>query len=87
MRGVRTLHSTIRIPASARTASNAAVKFEPRSRIMNLTRYACSPRSMIRLRACWVVHSQVGRSVTPRMRMRLLGMRMRLLACSITART
>jgi hypothetical protein len=31
MRGVRTLHSTVRIPAPARTASNAAVKFEPRS--------------------------------------------------------
>jgi len=38
MRGVRTLQSTVRIPAPARTASNAAVKFEPRSRIMNLTR-------------------------------------------------
>jgi hypothetical protein len=37
MRGVRTLRSTVRIPAPARTASNAAVKFEPRSRIMNLT--------------------------------------------------
>src|SRR5450755_1184953 len=36
MRGVATLQSTIRIPASARTASNAAVKFDPRSRIMNL---------------------------------------------------
>jgi hypothetical protein len=33
-------------PASARTASNAAVKFEPWSRIMNLTRCACSPGSM-----------------------------------------
>ena len=52
MRGVRTLQSTVRIAASARAASNAAVKFEPRSRIMNLTRCACSPRSMIRLRAC-----------------------------------
>jgi hypothetical protein len=30
MRGVRTLQSTVRIPASARTASNAAVKFGPR---------------------------------------------------------
>ena len=29
------MHSTVRIPASARTASNAVVKFEPRSRIMN----------------------------------------------------
>jgi hypothetical protein len=36
MRGVATLQSTVRMPASARTASNAAVKFDPRSRIMNL---------------------------------------------------
>jgi hypothetical protein len=42
----------VRIPASARTASNAAVKFEPRSQIMNLARCVCSPRFMIRLRAC-----------------------------------
>src|SRR5258708_698983 len=38
IRGVWTFQSTVRIPVSARTASNAAVKFEPRSRIMNLTR-------------------------------------------------
>jgi hypothetical protein len=60
IRGVRTLQRTVRIPASARTASKAAVKFDPRSRIMNLTRSACSPRSMSRFRACWVVHSPVG---------------------------
>ena len=35
---------------------------------------------MIRLRACWLVHSPVGYSVTPRMRMRRA-------ACSITVRT
>jgi hypothetical protein len=80
MRGVRTLHRTVRIPAPARTESNALVKFEPRSRIMNLTRCACSSRSMRRLRACWAVHSPVGCKVAP-------GMRMRLLACSITVRT
>jgi hypothetical protein len=39
------------MPASARAASNAAVKFDPRSRIMNLTRCVCSPRSMRRLRS------------------------------------
>ena len=39
MRGVRTLQSTVRIPAPARTASNEAVKFEPRSRIRNLLRH------------------------------------------------
>ena len=43
-RGVRTLQSTVRIPAATRTASNAVVKFEPRSRIMMLTRSAWSPR-------------------------------------------
>ncbi len=55
---------TVRIPASARTASDAAVKFEPRSRIMNVTRCACSPRSMIGLRACWAVQAPVGCGVT-----------------------
>src|SRR5580704_9163587 len=40
MRGVRMLQSTVRIPASVRTVSNAVVKFEPQSRIMNLTRCA-----------------------------------------------
>ena len=40
MRGVWTLLSTVRIPASARTAPTAAVWFEPRSRIMNLTQCA-----------------------------------------------
>jgi hypothetical protein len=38
IRGVWILQSTVRIPASARTASKAVVKLEPRSRIMNLTR-------------------------------------------------
>jgi hypothetical protein len=52
IRGVWMLQSTVRTPAPARTASSAVVKFEPRSRIMNLTRSAWSPRSMIRLRAC-----------------------------------
>ena len=80
MRGVWMLQSTVRMSASARTASNAAVKFDPRSRIMNLTRCACSSRSMRRLRACWAVHSPVGWRVMPRIRMRRD-------ACSITART
>ncbi len=80
MRGVRMLHSRVRMPALARTASNAAVKFGPRSRIMNLTRSACSPRSMRRLRACWAVHCPVGCRVTPRTRTRRV-------PCSITART
>ena len=63
---------------AAGTASNATVKFDPRPRIMNLACSACSPRSMRRLRACWAVHCPVGCKVTPRMRMRRV-------ACSITA--
>jgi hypothetical protein len=47
-------------PASARTASNATVQSGPRSLVMNVTLYAWSPRPMIRLRACWAVHSAVG---------------------------
>src|SRR5580693_6532018 len=47
---------------------------------MNFIRSACPPRSMIRLRACWVVHSPVGYGVTPRIRMRRA-------ACPITVRT
>src|SRR2546430_2950984 len=58
--GVATSPSTVPIPASARIASNAAVKFGPRPRIMTLTRCACSPRSVIKLRACWAVHSPDG---------------------------
>src|SRR5690242_9153968 len=57
-----------------------AVKSEPRAPIMNLARCGSPPRSMIRLRACWAVHSPVGSEVIPRILMRLL-------ACSITART
>jgi hypothetical protein len=52
MRGVWMLQSTVRMSASARTASNTAVKFDPRSRIMNLARCACSSKSIRRLRAC-----------------------------------
>jgi hypothetical protein len=66
LRGVAALQSTVRMPASARTAPNAAVKFDPRSRIMNLARCACSPRSMSRLRACWAVAAQITLSCWPR---------------------
>jgi len=38
MRASRCCKATARMPALARTAPNAAVKFDPRSRIMNLTR-------------------------------------------------
>jgi hypothetical protein len=49
-------------------------------RIINLTRCACSSRSMRRLRACSAAHSPVGWRVMPRIRMCRF-------ACSITART
>jgi hypothetical protein len=65
MRGVRTLHSTVLIPAAARPAPEAAVKFGARSWMMNLTWSACSPGSMIRLRACWLAHCPVGCGVAP----------------------
>jgi hypothetical protein len=68
------------MPAAGRTAPKAAVKFDPRSRIMNLTRSAYSPRSMSKFRARWVVYSPMGCGVTPRIRMRRV-------ACSIKART
>ena len=70
MRGIRTLHSTVLIPASTRTALKMPVKFDPRSRIINFIRSACPPRPISRLRACWAVHSPAGCRVTPRMRMR-----------------
>jgi hypothetical protein len=60
MRGARTLQSTVRMPASARTASNTDVKFGPRSRIMNLTRCVWSPRSIRRLRACCLATWRLG---------------------------
>jgi len=52
MRGVGTLQSAVRVLAMARTAPDAAVKFRPRLRIMNLTRCVCSPRSVSRLGTC-----------------------------------
>ena len=80
IRDVATLQSTVLVPAPARTASNAELKSGPRSRIMNLARCACSPRSMSRWRACWAVHVPVGCWVMPRMRMLRA-------ACPITVRT
>jgi hypothetical protein len=40
-------------PGVGEDRMDAAVKFDPRSRIMSLTRSACPPRSIRRLRACW----------------------------------
>jgi hypothetical protein len=50
-------------PAAWNTASNEAVKFDPRSRSRNLMSSNRSPRARARLRACCTVHSPVGLSV------------------------
>src|SRR5208282_1256295 len=52
-------------PVAWKTASNEAVKFEPRSRIRNLIASNRSSRLRARLRACWTVQSPVGFAVTP----------------------
>jgi hypothetical protein len=48
------------VPVAWKTASNEAVKFEPRSRSRNLMSPNRSPRARARLRACWTVHSPGG---------------------------
>src|SRR6266702_3321421 len=65
MRGAWTAVRRIRIPQAAKTASNEAVKFDPRSRIKNVKSAKRSSRRMTRLRACCTVHSPVGFAVTP----------------------
>jgi hypothetical protein len=56
------------IPAVARTASNESVNCPARSRTRKRKSAAPSPRSMRRLRICWVVHGPSGWAVTPRTR-------------------
>jgi hypothetical protein len=67
MRGAWTAVRTILVPAAWKTASNEAVKFDPRSRIRNLMSSDRSLRPRARLRACCTVHSPVGFAVTPPM--------------------
>ena len=67
MRGTRTAVHAILIPAVWKTASKDGVKFDPRSRIRNLTSSNRSPRPRARLPACCTVHSPVGSAVTPPM--------------------
>ena len=55
-----------RIPALARTASKESVNCPARSRTRNRKSAARSPRSIRRLRICWVVHGPSGFAVTPR---------------------
>jgi hypothetical protein len=52
-------------PSAANTASKEPANFESRSRIRNRKVAVLSPRSMTRLRACWVVQAAVGWAVTP----------------------
>jgi hypothetical protein len=66
-RGDRTGVLITRVAFPAKTWSNAAVNLRSRSRIKNLNRPAWSPRSMSRLRACWVVQAPAGCAVTPKM--------------------
>ena len=56
---------TISIPASVRTASNAAVNCPAQSPTRNRKPAARSPRSISRLRICWVVHGPSGLAMTP----------------------
>jgi len=58
--GDRTGVLITRVPFPAKTSSNAAVNLPSRSRIRNLNLLARSPRSIMRLRACWAVQAPVG---------------------------
>jgi hypothetical protein len=58
---------TALMPASARAVSNAPVNCPIRSRTRYRKPAARSPRSITRLRICWVVHRPSGFAVTPRM--------------------
>ena len=58
--GARIGVRTKRMSAPVKTASNAAVNLLSRSRIRNRNRSARWPRSINRLRACWLIHAAVG---------------------------
>ena len=58
---------TAPMPAPSRTVSKDAVSCAARSRTRNRNPVARSPRSIRRLRICWVVHGPSGFAVTPRM--------------------
>ena len=69
----------MRMAAPAKTASKVAVKRLSLSRIKNRNCSAGLPRSMCRLRACWVTQAPVGWAVIPAMWTARV-------ACSITTR-
>ena len=64
-RGARTGVAMTRMPAAAKTASNASVYLASRSLIRNFRPSVRSPRSMSVFRACWTVQAAVGWAVTP----------------------
>ena len=80
IRGAWTAVRRILVPVAWKTASNEAVKFDPRSRIRNRMSPNRSQRVRARLRACCTVHSPVGLAVTPPRCIRRL-------PCSMNTRT
>jgi hypothetical protein len=80
IRGTRMPVVTISMPSAVKTASNARVYLVSRSLIRCVTAAPTSWRSITKFRADWVTQSAVGWAVAPRMRMRRL-------ACSMTAKT
>ena len=80
MRGTRTALRRILAPVAWKTASNEAVKFDPRSRITDLMSSNRWSRVRARLRARCTVHSPLGLAVTlPRCTRRV--------PCSMNTRT
>ena len=67
-RDVRLLSPSTIGRASCATWSSAVTARGRRSRTRNRNRSTCSPRPMMRLRACCVVHAPSGCAVTPRCR-------------------
>ena len=57
--GARTGLRMMRMSAPANTASKAVVNLLSRARVKNLNCSARSPRSIRRLRACWVTQALV----------------------------
>ncbi|EXU66187.1 hypothetical protein Z951_21345 [Streptomyces sp. PRh5] len=80
IRGMRMPVVTTFTLASAIRVSKAAVNWESRSRIRNFALLPAPSRSMRRLRPSCTIQSAVGCVVAPRIRMRLV-------ACSMTAKT
>jgi len=78
--GACTLQSTVRIPGIGEDHVGRGRVVRAAVADHELDPLCLLAEVITRLRACWAVHSPVGCSVTP-------GMRMRLVACSVTART